>query len=92
MGSFKQHRKYQYIIISDNNMKLNTKLERLVAYQNRDREDERSQLLGAGHQLLANRGAEGEGQRGRRRLRGAAAHGTEKRLHTTRRGHTRQRA
>jgi hypothetical protein len=36
MGSFKQHRKYQYIIISGNNMKLNTKLERLVAYRNRD--------------------------------------------------------
>jgi hypothetical protein len=26
--------KYQYIIISDNNMKLNTKTERFVAYQN----------------------------------------------------------
>jgi hypothetical protein len=42
-------------------MKLNTKTERLVACQNRGREDERCRLLGAGHWLLANRGVEREG-------------------------------
>jgi hypothetical protein len=41
-------------------MKLNTKIERLVAYQNRGREDKRSRLLGVGHRLLTNRVVERE--------------------------------
>jgi hypothetical protein len=53
--------KYQYIIILNNNMKLNTKTESLVAYQNRGIEDEWSRLLGAGHRLLVNIGVEREG-------------------------------
>jgi hypothetical protein len=70
-------------------MKLNTKTERLLAYQNRGREDERTRLLGAGHWLLSKqrRGERGQhGGRGQREGRGAArtAHDAEKRLHMPR--------
>jgi hypothetical protein len=50
-------------------MKLNTKTERLVAYQNRGRDDERSRLLGASHWLLAKRGVEREIERAAQRER-----------------------